>query len=100
MNPDTNTPNLPTETVIATAAPTVSIPAQGKTRGRPKGSATLTNVSLASLTAKFIDQTQLVPVSVKWLRALSTPVKTSSKTAAESVAAATPDAPVGITAGA
>lgn len=100
MNTDTNAANLPTETTIAAAAPTVSVPAQGKTRGRPKGSATLVNVPLASLTAKFTDQTQLVPVSTKWLRALNAHVKVSSKTAAESVAAATPDAPVGITAGA
>jgi len=98
MNPNDNTPNLPTETPAATTA-TISIPAQGKTRGRPKGSQTLVNVTLGSLTGKFTDPTQLVPVSAKWLRALNTPVAASTKTAAESVAAATPDAPVQITAG-
>lgn len=100
MNPNNNDTNLPIETPAATATTaTISIPAQGKTRGRPKGSQTLVNVTLGSLTGKFTDPTQLVPVSAKWLRALNTPVPVSTKTAAESVAAATPDAPVQITAG-
>lgn len=97
MNIENSTPNpLPSEATVATPAAPAKAP--GK-RGRPAGSVTLANVTLAELNRLFADPNQAIPVGVKWLKATQVTAVAKSAPAAQITAAAAPEPTVAVQAG-